>query len=103
MTELKSMKSEAQYADKEYQTKLDEWMTAAQKEADYADDHLQKLFSSEIGKVDGYLGKINLSITQIGCTVDQLKLTETRMSNQQETLQELQSENDNLDLSGNHH
>ena len=44
-------------------------------------------------------GKINLSITQVGCTVDQLKLTETRMSNQQETLQELQSENDNLDLS----
>ena len=99
LTELKSMKSEAQYADKEYQTKLDEWMKAAQKEADYADDHLQKLFSSEIGKVDGYLGKINLSITQVGCTVDQLKLTETRMSNQQETLQELQSENDNLDLS----
>ena len=31
LTELKSMKSEAQYADKEYQTKLDEWMKAAQK------------------------------------------------------------------------
>lgn len=96
---LKSMKSEAQYATEEYQTKLDEWITAAQKEADYADDHLQKLFSTEIGKVDEYLEKINLSITQVGCTVDQLKLTETRMSNQQETLEELQSENDNLDLS----
>lgn len=96
---LKSMKSEAQYATEEYQTKLDEWITAAQKEADYADDHLQKLFSTEIGKVDEYLDKINLSITQVGCTVDQLKLTETRMSNQQETLEELQSENDNLDLS----
>ena len=96
---LKSMKSETQYATEEYQTKLDEWITAAQKEADYADDHLQKLFSTEIGKVDEYLEKINLSITQVGCTVDQLKLTETRMSNQQETLEELQSENDNLDLS----
>ena len=50
-------------------------------------------------EVDEYLDKINLSITQVGCTVDQLKLTETRMSNQQETLEELQSENDNLDLS----
>ena len=96
---LKSMKNEAQYATDEYQTKLDEWITAAQKEADYADDHLQKLFSTEIGKGDEYLEKINLSITQVGCTVDQLKLTETRMSNQQETLEELQSENDNLDLS----
>lgn len=99
LTELKAMKGEAQYAEKEYQTKLDEWITAAQKEADYADDHLQKLFSSEIGKVDGYLSNINLSITQVGCTGDQLQLTETRMSNQQETLQELQSDNDNLDLS----
>ena len=98
LTELKAMKGEAQYAEKEYQTKLDEWITAAQKEADYA-DHLQKLFSSEIGKVDGSLSNINLSITQVGCTGDQLQLTETRMSNQQETLQELQSDNDNLDLS----
>ena len=87
------------FGDKEYQEKLDDWIAAAQKEADYADDHLQKLFSSEIGNVDGYLNQINLSITQVGCTVDQLKLTETRMSNQQETLQELQSENDNLDIS----
>lgn len=99
LTELKAMKGEAQYAEKEYQTKLDEWITAAQKEADYADDHLQKLFSSEIGKVDGYLSNINLSITQVGCTGDQLQLTETRMSNQQETLQELQSDNDDLELS----
>ncbi len=99
LTELKSMKSESQYAGEEYQTKLDEWITAAQKEADYADDHLQNLFSSEIGKTDTYINKINLSITQVGCTVDQLELTETRMSNQQETLEELQSENDNLDLS----
>ncbi len=68
LTELKAMKGETQYAEKEYQTKLDEWITAAQKEADYADDHLQKLFSSEIGKVDGYLSNINLSITQVGCT-----------------------------------
>ncbi len=99
VTSLKAMKSEAQYAGEEYQTKLDEWITAAQKEADYADDHLQKLYSSEIGKVDTYLNKINLAITQVGCTVDQLQLTETRMSNQQQTLQELQSENDDLELS----
>lgn len=96
---LTAMKSEAQYSSEEYQTKLNEWIEAAQKEADYADDHLQKLYSSEIGKVDSYLDNINLAITDVGCTCDQLSLTKTRMSNQQETLEELQSENDNLDLS----
>lgn len=97
--ELKRMKNDRQYAEKDYQDKLEEWITAAQKEADYADDHMQKIYSREIGKVDGYLENINLSITRVGCTVDQIELTETRMNNQQETIQSLQSENDDLELS----
>ena len=96
---IKKMMGEAQYSGEEYQAKLKEWLTAAQKEADYADDHMQKLYSKEIGKVDEYLGNVNLAISKVGCTVDQLKLTETRMSNQQETIMELQSENDDLDVS----
>lgn len=96
---IKKMMGEAQYSSEKYQKKLKEWLTAAQKEADYADDHMQKLYSREIGKVDEYLGNVNLAITKVGCTVDQLKLTETRMSNQQETIMELQSENDDLDVS----
>lgn len=99
LTKLKAMKEEAQYAEPEYQDRLDQWISAAQKEADYADDDLQRLLHTEITKVDSYLDKINLAITQVGCTVDQLKLTETRMGNQQQTLEELQSENDNLDIS----
>ena len=96
---IKKMMGEAQYATEEYQAKLKEWLSAAQKEADYADDHMQKLYSREIGKVDEYLGNVNLAISKVGCTVDQLKLTETRMSNQQETIMELQSSNDDLDVS----
>lgn len=96
---IKKMMGEAQYSSEEYQKKLKEWLTAAQKEADYADDHMQKLYSREIGKADEYLGNVNLAITKVGCTVDQLKLTETRMSNQQETIMVLQSENDDLDVS----
>lgn len=96
---IKSMMTEAQYAGDNYQESLKKWLTAAQKEADYADDHLQKLYSSEIGKMDDYLENINLAITKVGCTVDQLQLTETRMSNQQETIMELQSSNDDLDIS----
>lgn len=97
--QLKKMKNETQYATDEYQEKLDSWIKYAQKEADYYDDNMQKLFSTELGKSDVYLEDISLSITKVGCTVDQLKLTQTRMQDQQETVRELQSKNDDLDLS----
>jgi flagellar hook-associated protein 3 FlgL len=99
VAQLKAMKNETQYEDKQYQDTLDKWITAAQKEADLADHHLQTLFSSELGNVDRYISDINLAITKVGCTMDQLKLTETRMNNQQTTIQDLQSQNEDLDLS----
>ena len=99
VAQLKAMKNETQYEDKQYQDELDKWITAAQKEADLADHHLQTLFSSELGNVDRYISDINLAITKVGCTMDQLKLTETRMNNQQTTIQDLQSQNEDLDLS----
>ena len=97
--QINAMISSDQYAGEEYQTKLAEWLAAAQKEADYANDNLQKSYSEILGKVDNYLEDINLSITTIGCRGDQLEMTKTRMNNQQETVEELQSTNDDLDLS----
>ena len=96
---IKEMLSDANYADEEYQTKLNEWLDAAQKEADYADDNTQKLFNTEIGKIDTYYAKMNLAVTDLGCKCDSLSLTKTRMCDQQETVEELQSQNDDLDLS----
>lgn len=96
---IKSMKNETQFSTPDYQTKLDEWLKAAQKEADYVDYNLKKLYSTELGKVDDYLSEISLGITKLGCTEDQLNLTEDRMNNQQETVESLQSTNDDMDLS----
>ena len=96
---IKLMKDEAQYASDASQEALDLYLAAAQKEADFIDNDLQKLFSSEIGAIDTYLAKVNLGITNLGCVVDSLTLTEKRMNNQQETVQELQSKNDDVDLS----
>ena len=66
--------------------------------------HLGESFLDEFGDRLGEFGAgghgdVNLAITRVGCTVDQLELTETRMSNQQETIMELQSSNDDLDIS----
>ena len=60
---------------------------------------MDKLFSSVLGKSDEYYDKINLAITKLGCMKDQLLMTERRMDEQQQTVTDLQSKNDNLDLS----
>lgn len=96
---IKSMLKENQYATDNYQAKLKEWQEAAQKEADYADDNIQKLFSSNIGNADKYLGDISIALTKVGCKTDQLSVTRQRVENQQETVEELKSKNDDVDLS----
>ena len=99
VAKIKSMMSEGRYADDDSQKKLSKWLTEAEKEASYADDHLDKWFSTVLGHCDTYEGEINLANTRLGCKQDQLIMVEKRMSEQQETVMELQSENDNLDLS----
>lgn len=96
---IKGMMNENQYAADSYQEKLKQWLDAAQKEADYYDDNIQKLFSSNIGRADSYLSDISLAITKVGCKSDQLSITEDRVGNQHSTVSELQSNNDDVDLS----
>ncbi len=99
INEINSMMKESQYSDADSQKKLQGWLEAAQKEADFADDDMQKLFSTEIGKVDEYLAKVNLGVTKLGCAGDSLAMTQTRMSDQKETIISLQSQNDDVNLS----
>ena len=96
---IKSMMEETQYADAASQEGLSQWLEAAQKEADYADDNMQKLYSQGIGKFDEYLSDVVLATTDLGSRADRLKLTENRMSNQQATYEQLKSNNEDKDLS----
>ena len=97
VSKIKSMLEEDQYA--AYKDELNEFLEVAEKEADYANDNLQKRYSELLGNVDNYLEDVNLAITTIGCRGDQLSMTKTRMNNQQETVEELRSTNDDMDLS----
>ncbi|MCR4694903.1 MAG: flagellar hook-associated protein 3 [Pseudobutyrivibrio sp.] len=96
---IQSMMSEGQYDDEETQNYLKEWLAAAKKECDFFEDNMQKLFSTELGKIDEYYDTISVRITDLGCKVDSLNLTKTRVGDQQETVQELQSKNDDVELS----
>ena len=49
--------------------------------------------------MDTYYATIYLGITDLGCKKDSLNLTKTRVGDQRETVQDLQSYNDDLDLS----
>ncbi|MBE5915266.1 MAG: flagellar hook-associated protein 3 [Pseudobutyrivibrio ruminis] len=99
LSTLDDMMRETQYASDTDQEWLQKWKDAAQKEYDYYNDNMQKLFNTEIGKLTEYYDTITLAITDLGCKGQSLELTKTRVGDQKETVQELQSNNDDIDLS----
>jgi flagellar hook-associated protein 3 FlgL len=60
---------------------------------------MRKLFDSEIGNIKSYCDKITLALTDLGCKEQSLSLTKVRVGDQRETVQQLQTENDDVDLS----
>lgn len=93
------MQTMQEYASDECQTALEDWLAAAKKEADYADDNMQKLYDSYIGNFNKYLEQVNLALTDVGSKGVSLDLTKNRMANQQTTVETLKSTNEDRELS----
>ena len=96
---IAALMKDSDHQDDATQKKLSEWYTAASKEYDYYNDYMQETFERVLGNTEDYLNKANLAETTLGCRGDELKITKTRMDEQQESVTELKSKNDNLDLS----
>ncbi len=96
---IKDMQKQAQYSDAASQAALGEWLEAAEKEAVYADNNMKKLYSKGVGKFQDYKDTITLARTDLGSREDRLKLTETRVSDQQTTFEQLKSRNEDMELS----
>ena len=96
---LKVMMSEAQYQDEESQAMLQGYLDAAQKEADFADDNMQKTYENYITRFDKYMESVNIAIIDVGSKQNSLKLTKVRVENQQTTIEELKSNNEDRDIS----
>lgn len=94
---IKSMMKEVQYGDK--QEELQQWLEAAEKEADFADDNMQKLYSNGVEDFQKYLDKVTLANTDLGSRADRLELTKARMSTQQEAFEKLKSNNEDKEIS----
>lgn len=96
---IEAMMKEEQYASDEAQAILQTYLDAAKQEADYADDHLQKTYGQYISNCDEYLSKVNLATTNVGSTKSRISLIQTRVENQQTTIEELKSNNEDRDIS----
>lgn len=96
---LKAMMEEAQYQDEESQKMLQGYLDAAQKEADYADDNMQKTYEHYITRFNSYMETVNIAIIDVGSKQNSLSLTKVRVENQQTTIEELKSNNENRDIS----
>ena len=96
---IKEMQKQAQYADPASQAGLKEWLEAAEKEAVYADTNMQKLYSNGVNKFQKYKNNITLAKTDLGSREDRLLLTETRVSEQQSTFEQLKTRNEDKELS----
>ena len=99
VTNIQSMINSGDYTDKDQLAYLKDCLEKAQKQVAYADDHLQKVFGTQITNFEKYLSRVNLKITDIGSRGDQLSLTENRMSNQKTTFTQLKSNNEDEELS----
>lgn len=99
VSKIESMMGEAQYASEDSQENLKVLLSAAKKQETYARDNLQKLFEAEISKSSDYLVQINLATTNVGNKGESLALTKTRVCSQFETIEELKSTNEDVDLS----
>ena len=99
VAKVKQMMTEAQYQSPEDQALLQSYLDAAQKEADFADDNLQKTYEHYITRFDGYMESANIAITNIGSMKNRLTMTQTRVENQQTTIEELKSQNEDRDIS----
>ncbi len=99
VTKIQNMMNEAQYQDAGSQKMLQGYLEVAKKEMDYADDNLQKTYEAYIGRFDQYMETTNIAITNLGSMMNSLKLTQTRVENQQMTIEELKSDNEDRDIS----
>lgn len=95
---IDSMIQSGEYTTEQVAT-LKTWKEQADKEAAYADSNLQSIFNTNIGNSTSYMEKTSLANTELGCRSQRLTMTEKRVSQQQESLEDLQSENDDMDLS----
>lgn len=99
VSNLEQIIASGDYPNDEQKAYLQDCLENAKKQVAYMDDHLQKVFGSQISHFEKYMNRVNLAITDVGTRGDQLALAENRIGNQKTTFTELKSKNEDEELS----
>jgi len=94
VTELKEMEEKATGADKE---KISSMLAAANKELDYGNAKLKSMYGAAITSFTKYQNTVISELSDIGSRCTRLTLNETRLSNQNTSLEDLKSVNEDAD------
>ena len=94
IAELEAMQGDTTYTQSEVELRL----AAAKKAESYLIDKEQKLYSSGMTKMQGYLDQTNLAITNCGSRGARLDLVTNRLQSQQTNFKALVSENEGCEV-----
>ena len=98
IAKLKDMKGQDAYKAPEAQERIDALIEATQKEYDMAADQMQKAFDAGNTIFQKYEEQLASAIADVGNRTTRLKLTESRLTEQRTSVQELKSKNEDVDL-----
>lgn len=76
--------------------KLNSLIELANRELDFANNNMQKKFESSITTFQNYQEKVSLAKSDVGARLSRLTLNETRLTAQQLTVKDLQTNNENV-------
>lgn len=96
---IKKMQSSEQYANDTDQATLSKWLEAAEKQFDYAQENMEKLYGSKLTTFAEYQSKVDLATTDLGSKGQRLDLVKNRLESQEMTVKELKSSNEDIEIS----
>ena len=98
LTDLKKL-AEENASDPAKSATLRDQVEAAQKAMTYLNEKRQSLFEHNITNMSKHLDRVNYATTNCGTREKKLELIENRLMSQKTSFEELQSENENIDIS----
>lgn len=98
LSKLKDMKGQDAYQSDDAQKRIDAMIEAVNKEYDLAADQMQKAFDAGNTIFQNYEQQIASAVADVGNRTTRLKLTEARLSEQQTSVKELKSKNEDIEL-----
>lgn len=97
VAKLEGMMESGNFSAQQKET-IQKQLDAANKAMTYLAEKAQKMFENGITKMQGHLDTVNLAVTNCGTRGQKLELIEKRLMSQKTNFENLESENENVDI-----